>query len=155
MESPLRVAEPAGRYSQTRPAKGQIEDGFGLSKGGTSSARVPMTKSMRALLDELGGRFRKAGHVFVEDGQDFTSCRERNRVSQRTKAAADAAKLAGVTFHTLRHTAGSQVQISKVLGLASTATTDRYMHLAPEHLKGAVDAIEATLATQRATQAGV
>ena len=39
----------------------------------------------------------------------------------------------------------SAVQIAKVLGHASTATTDRYMHLAPDHLRAAVEAIDAVL----------
>jgi hypothetical protein len=90
------------------------------------------------------------------------SPRERNRISQKTKAAAKAAGLSGVTFHTLRHTAGSwmaqaghsAVQIAKVLGHATTATTDRYMHLSPSHLRSAGNAVEAALdvpATQSAT----
>jgi integrase len=114
-----------------------------------------MSVTVRAVLDELpGGRFKRAGFVFLDgEGEPRTALRERNRVSQRTKAAAKAAGLGDVSFHTLRHTAGSwmaqagqsQVQIAKVLGHATTATTDRYMHLGPAHLRGAVTALEAAM----------
>jgi len=99
-------------------------------------------------------RHLKSSYVFLDaTGQPYTSQRQRNRVSQRTKAVVKAAKLSGVSFHTLRHTAGSwmaqagysAVQIAKVLGHASTATTDRYMHLAPDHLRAPVEAIDAVL----------
>jgi integrase len=84
---------------------------------------IPIAASVRTVLDELpGGRFKRSGFVFLNDeGNDRTAARERSRVSKRTKAAAKAAKLDGVTFHTLRHTAGSwmaqpgqsQVQIAR------------------------------------------
>ncbi len=115
---------------------------------------MPMVQTVREVLDVLGGRFRKEGFVFfAPDGEPLGSDRQRNRVTQRTKAAAKAAGIGDVTFHTLRHTAGSwmaqaghsQVQIAKVLGHATTATTDRYMHLSPAHLREAVEALEATL----------
>lgn len=113
---------------------------------------VPMTDTVLEILREQAGRFRKTGFVFL-DGEhcDRTSRRERNRISQRTKIAAKAAALDGVTFHTLRHTAGSwmaqdgysEVLIAEVLGHATTATTKRYMHLRPQHLRAPIDALEA------------
>jgi integrase len=116
---------------------------------------VPMAATVRVILDAIpGSRFKRDGLVFhAPDGTPLTSKRERNRISQRTRAAAKAAELGGVTFHTLRHTAGSwmaqaghsQVQIAKVLGHATTATADRYMHLSPAHLRSAVDSLEAAL----------
>ncbi len=48
----------------------------------------------------------------------------------------------------------SLVEIAKILGHATTATADRYMHLSPSHLRSAVQALEAVLgptATQTAT----
>jgi integrase len=125
---------------------------------------IPIAASVRTVLDELpGGRFKRSGFVFLDaEGNDRTAIRERNRVSQRTKAAAEAAELVDVSFHTLRHTAGSwmaqagqsQVQIAKVLGHATTATTDRYMHLGPAHLRGAVNALEAAMQGTTAAQPG-
>lgn len=112
---------------------------------------VPMAVTVRKILDEIpGSRFKREGYVFVfASGEPYVSERQRSRISQRTRAAAKAADLPGVTFHTLRHTAGSwlaqagysQVKIAKLLGHATTATTDRYMHLSPAHLKDAADTL--------------
>lgn len=116
---------------------------------------VPISEPVRKILDEApGGRFKRAGFVFVSPkGESYTSRRERNRISQRTKAAAKAADLPGVTFHVLRHTAGSwlaqaghsEVQIAALLGHATTATTKRYMHISPSHLRSATAALAAVL----------
>jgi len=123
---------------------------------------IPMSETVRAVLDELpGGRFKRSGFVFVDgEGNDRAGARGRSRVSKRTKAAARAAGFGDVSFHTLRHTAGSwmaqagqsQVQIAKVLGHVTTATTDRYMHLGPAHLRGAVNALEAAMQGTEAVQ---
>ncbi len=116
---------------------------------------VPISDPVRKILDEIpGSRFKRQGPVFVTpDGEAYTPRRERNRISQRTKAAAKAADLPGVTFHVLRHTAGSwlaqkghsEVEIAALLGHATTATTKRYMHLTPGHLRRATMALAATL----------
>lgn len=116
---------------------------------------VPISAGVAGVLDAIpGSRFKRSGPVFVDpEGEPYTSQRQRNRISQRTKAAASAAELERVSFHTLRHTAGSwlaqagcsEVQIAKLLGHATTATTKRYMHLSPEHLRGAVDRLSAVL----------
>jgi len=116
---------------------------------------VPMSEPVRKILDEIpGGRFKREGFVFISpEGEPYASRRERNRISQRTKATAKAAKLPGVTFHVLRHTSGSwlaqagysEVQIAALLGHATTATTKRYMHLSPGHLRCATDALAAVL----------
>lgn len=114
---------------------------------------VPITPTVRAVLD---GQVRhlKSPFVFLTEAREsYLSKGERGRVSSRTRAAAKAAELAGVSFHTLRHTAGSwmaqagysAVQIAKVLGHATTATTDRYMHLSPRHLREPMQAIDAVL----------
>ena len=58
--------------------------------------------------------------------------------------------LAGVTFHTLRHTFASWLvmegvplfEVSKLLRHASIQMTERYAHLAPDHLHGAVASIK-------------
>jgi integrase len=55
-----------------------------------------------------------------------------------------------VVFHTLRHTFASWlvqrgvplVTVARLLGHATTAMTERYSHLAPDHFKQAVDTLE-------------
>jgi len=147
----FRLKEVTGlRWEDVDLAKGLLT--LSDDNKAAESRAVPMSPTVREVLERAGARFRKTGHVFVDwDGKDYTSDRARNRISQHTISAAKAVGIEGVSFHTLRHTAGSwmaqaghsQVQIAKVLGHSSTATTDRYMHLAPEYLKAAVDAIEA------------
>jgi len=58
--------------------------------------------------------------------------------------------LEGVTFHTLRHTCASWLvmegvplfEVSKLLRHASIQMTERYAHLAPDHLHDAVASIK-------------
>ncbi len=57
-----------------------------------------------------------------------------------------------VTFHGLRHTAASHLvmagvdlrTVGKILGHKTAQITLRYAHLAPDHLKGAVDRLDFT-----------
>lgn len=56
-----------------------------------------------------------------------------------------------VVFHTLRHTCASWlvqngvplITVGRLLGHSTTAMTERYSHLAPDHFKQAVDTLEA------------
>lgn len=65
------------------------------------------------------------------------------------------AGLKDVTFHTLRHTAASQMvmagvdlrTVQAILRHKSITMTERYSHLSPEHKKAAVNALGNTLAT--------
>lgn len=58
-----------------------------------------------------------------------------------------------VVFHTLRHTFASWLvqggeplyTVSKLLGHSTTAMTERYSHLAPDNMRGAVERMEANL----------
>jgi integrase len=62
-------------------------------------------------------------------------------------AACEEAKIKGVTWHTLRHTFASRLvmagvdlkTVQELMGHKTIAMTARYAHLAPEHLKGAVN----------------
>jgi integrase len=59
-----------------------------------------------------------------------------------------------VVFHTLRHTYASWLvmagtplyTVGKLLGHSSSAMTERYSHLAPDHMKAAVSALENAMA---------
>ena len=60
------------------------------------------------------------------------------------------AGLADASFHTLRHTAASWMvaagvplyEVGKILGHSTPLMTQRYAHLAPEHLRSAVAALD-------------
>ena len=67
--------------------------------------------------------------------------------------------LEGVTFHTLRHTCASWLvmegvplfEVSKLLRHASIQMTERYAHLAPDHLRDAVASIKFSAHFQHTT----
>jgi hypothetical protein len=79
---------------------------------------------------------------------------------QFTKAVKDA-KLTGVSFHILRHSAASQMVMSgvdlktvgEILRHKDYATTMRYAHLSPSHKKAAVDALGSALKAEAKTEA--
>lgn len=64
-----------------------------------------------------------------------------------------AAGIEAASFHSLRHTAAawmvqagvSLYEVQKVLGHSTPVMTQRYAHLAPEHLRGAAQALDAAL----------
>jgi hypothetical protein len=64
----------------------------------------------------------------------------------------DAAIEAG-SFHTFRHTAAawmvqagcSLYEVQRILGHSTLGMTQRYAHLEPKHLRGAVDALDVAL----------
>lgn len=89
---------------------------------------------------------RRAGVPFIfvnGEGKPYRTPEDRNRISRATRAAAKAAGLAGVSFHTLRHTAASWAvqrgvelyEVQKLLGHSDPKLTMRYAELQPEHLK--------------------
>jgi integrase len=67
------------------------------------------------------------------------------------KAAAERARVEGVCFHTLRHTAVSWMVaagvpdriIMRIVGHTTANMVSRYAHLAPDNLKGATDCLAA------------
>ena len=108
----------------------------------------------------------KSPYVFLDAAdKPYLTRSDRMRISKATIAAMKAAAISGASFHTLRHTCASWavqageslVKVQKLLGHSSFATTLRYAHLSPDHLKDTVGAIDAALAgrsrvTPRATQ---
>lgn len=103
---------------------------------------IPINATLRATLT---GIVRKIDIPYVfwnpETGKKFIDIRE------SFKSACRKAKIHDFHFHDLRHTFASQLvmagvdltTVSKLLGHASLTMTLRYSHLAPEHLKNAVD----------------
>lgn len=110
-------------------------------------AVVPMTAEARAALTEaLTGAL--SGHVIEWDGEPVS------KVRKGFQAAVDAAKLQGVTPHTLRHTAATWLEedgvdmrrISRVLGHRDQRTTERiYAKPGAETLRPAADVIDMRL----------
>ncbi len=119
----------------------------------TDSRSIPINQTVRAVLD---GQVRglRTPWVFVNDaGEDFASPEARNRISKATLEAMKAAGIADASFHTLRHTAAawmvkggvSLYEVQKLLGHSTPVMTQRYAHLASDHLRGAVKALDAAL----------
>ena len=121
---------------------------------------IPIGDTVREVLAErdkvrdLRTGKRLSRFVFTDTaGEARTSTRARDTICKATISAAKVAGLAGVSFHTLRHTAGSwaaqagatEIEIAKLLGHATTATTRRYTHLKPDHLRGTVRALDAMM----------
>jgi integrase len=120
---------------------------------------IPIGEEARAMLEELDKVRRiRTAYIFVNrKGAPYTGRNSRQFIARRVKAAMRDAGIQGASFHTLRHTAGSwlaqagesEVKIAKLLGHASPRTTERYMHLSPEHLRGTAskldEAIRATV----------
>jgi integrase len=114
----------------------------------------------------LAGQVRHVRSPFVftdAEGKPHTSPSSRDRIGRETSAAMVRAKIDGATFKDLRHTAASLMvqsgvplyEVQKILGHSTPLMTQRYAHLAPGHLRGAIDKLDAALqapATQTATQ---
>lgn len=88
-------------------------------------------------------RKKPTGYVFLnEDGRPFDS----QRLLRRLKAVRKKAGLKHFTWHSLRHTFGTQIAeksplqtAQALLGHSSIGTTMRYVHVAPAALRNAID----------------
>jgi integrase len=110
---------------------------------------VPLNQTAVDLLRSIPRRL-DSDYVFTGriPGQPFFD------LKGRFEQAVRAAKLDGVTFHTLRHTAASHLVMSgaglatvrEILRHKTIDMTLRYAHLAPEHKRSAVEALGAALA---------
>lgn len=131
-----------------------LKHGFILLDDTKSGKRreIPINATVRAVLQGIIRRL-DSPFVFVnpatkEDG----TLRNKGRYSDVKRSFATAcrkAKLQDFHFHDLRHTFASQLvmngvditTVSKLLGHATLTMTLRYAHLAPDHLKSAVDVL--------------
>lgn len=107
-------------------------------------ATVPMGRRARRYLKVLRGQA-TSPHVIEWGGHRVLS------IKKGFAAAVKAAKLKGVTPHTLRHTAASWMamrnvpmfEISKFMGHTDTRITERrYAHLSPEYLRSAANVLD-------------
>lgn len=112
-----------------------IED----SKSGRSR-KVPMNGQV---LEALGGLKQREEFIFSNAGTGSYI----KDVKTAFKGACQRAKIKGLRFHDLRHTAASKmieggidlVTVSKILGHASIQMTMRYAHPTPENMRRAVE----------------
>ena len=105
---------------------------------------IPMTNFLYEVLSALP-RHISSSYVFCKpDGSRFQYInRDFDRVLKK-------AELPHIRFHDLRHTFASHLvmagvdlaTVQKLLGHRDIKTTMRYAHLAPDHLKGAVERID-------------
>ena len=118
--------------------------------------RVPLGKVAAGVLKEQTRRLQSPFVFTTSEGDDYTGQRQRNRVSQRTRAAARAAGIeTGRVFHTLRHTVGSwlgqsgftELHLAQLLGHADDgkSMTRRYVHLRADHLRPLVETLDKIL----------
>ena len=88
-----------------------------------------------------------------QEGNHYDTELRRNRITRWTTKVMRSAGIEGASFHTLRHTAASfMVQagvplydVQKVLGHSTPLMAERYAHLQPDHLQGAVRALDQAL----------
>jgi excisionase family DNA binding protein len=123
--------------------RGFIYVGSRDTKSGRSRT-IPMSGLVHQMLKDLH-KGTNHGFVFVNPE---TKDRFRD-ISESFKTACDDADIKGVTLHTLRHTAGSQMvesgidlpTVAKILGHSTIQMTMRYCHPTPENMRRAVEAL--------------
>jgi len=142
IETGMRCSEALGLRDPAnirRGTGGRLES-IWLEHGETKSGAgrlIPLTTRAAEALGRVLTHPRHGTWDNVKCGQMF------RRVMRATG-------LEDITLHTLRHTCASRLVQSGVdlyqaalwLGHSHTAMTERYAHLAPSHLRGALDALE-------------
>jgi integrase len=106
---------------------------------------IPINDTLRATLQGIPRRL-DASYVFF----DPTTMRPYREVKRSFKTACKRAGITDFHFHDLRHTFASHLvmagvditTVSKLLGHKSLNMTLRYSHLAPSHIKQAVDILD-------------
>ncbi|KKL20120.1 hypothetical protein LCGC14_2458630, partial [marine sediment metagenome] len=108
---------------------------------------IPINNTLKNLLDEMPHSIESV-YVFTDkDGNPY------KEVKRSFKTALRKAEIHNATFHTLRHTAASQLvmagvditTVKELLGHKSIAQTLRYSHLAPKHKMKAVNVLDDVL----------
>lgn len=117
---------------------------LGRKAGGKARAIVPMTKTIRPILQSAQA-VAQTDHVIEYAGRPVTD------IKRAFATACKAAGLKNVTPHDLRHTAAvwmaaagiSMAKIAQYLGHSDSQITERvYARFAPDHLRDAADALE-------------
>jgi integrase len=119
----------------------------------TGTRAVPMNRTATKVIDGVVRHLRNP-YVFVDqEGKHYDDERRRNRITRWTSSVLQGAGIEGASFHTLRHTAASLMvqagvplyEVQKVLGHSTPLMTERYAHLQPQHLQGAVRVLDEML----------
>lgn len=114
---------------------------------------VPLNETLMSLFKQLSKvRHIKSPHVFSKP--DGSRCRF---IHNEFRKAVKKADLTDFRFHDLRHCFASALvqkgvdlyQVQRLLGHKSNAMSQRYSHLFPEHLRGAVSKLDSTNLAQR------
>lgn len=157
LDTGLRAGEAIVDGSQ------DLGDTIWLPHGTTKSGKgrsVPLTERARSMLAEI---LASPVHTQLQEARakdaDAPTRWMGNRFRASLKAAGIPTGRAGVTLHTLRHTCASRLVqagvslyvVKEWLGHSSITVTERYAHLAPKNLRGAVEALEVA---QRAAKGG-
>lgn len=159
-----RLKEAVGlRWSDVDSRGGYVY--FGTDCKTARSKRVRIGEAAKGILEEQDRRRREIARatsavpefVFVQDdGKDYTSHRERNRISQHFRVAAKDAGLFKATFKTLRTTAASWAEedgvpvgeTQRLLGHADVRTTQRfYTRSAADRTANVVSVLDRRLLT--------
>jgi integrase len=125
----------------------------GAESKGHRARHIPINAVVKELLDAQKPVETEKGfvpHIFVN--VRFKKHYEPSSVYNSFKAAAGRARVGGVCFHTLRHTAVSRMVaagipdriIMRIVGHTTANMVSRYAHLAPDNLKGATDCLART-----------
>ncbi len=109
---------------------------------------IPINDTLRGVLQSLTRRL-DVPYVFFdpETGKPYKTLKRSFRTALRR------AGIRNAVFHTLRHTFASHLvmsgvditTVSKLLGHKSLQMTLRYSHLAPNHIKNAVNILDSTI----------
>jgi integrase len=125
--------------------------------GGEAIAVLEAQREHRKAIAKEGGPL--SPYVFTgADGKPFLTREDRNRITKATVSTAKNAGVAEASFHTLRHTAAawmvqagvSLYEVQRILGHSTPVMTQRYAHLQPDHLRGAVGKLDAALRGEKA-----
>ncbi|MBV8879809.1 MAG: site-specific integrase [Planctomycetaceae bacterium] len=142
------------RWTDIERTGGQaILGGFiriGAESKGHRARHVPVNAAVKRVLDLIKPSQGPDGFVpFVFVSPRTQTAYKVISLSLAFAATAKRARIEGVTFHTLRHTAVSRMVaagvpdrvIMKVVGHSTPNMVSRYAHLAPESVKGATDCL--------------
>jgi integrase len=125
-------------------------------EGGTKTGKVrtlALTSEARAALESLPGK--RKGYVFKNrKGGQLT----RNQAKHVLWGAQRAASIRKTGWHVCRHTFASHLvmrgvdlpTVQRLMGHTTIAMTMKYSHLAPDHLRNAIQALEPSAATAAA-----